>query len=275
MVFDIFVGTPTLLTSRADVNGTRSEETLVGRMLGLHDVTSQASYCVHKKSLEDKIWLGGKDDWLVVTDYRCSLSVFNPISGTSVPLLSFATIQGIQNRENHNKELYGEPYSRTIRRVVLCQTPASTNGHLALALFDDGVLAFTTRRDGVWKTLKHQTDDDGFGSFAYLPEVYMDVIVHKERVVAVNEEGAIFSWNMDDHDRVPFRIESPEFPYIEGPAARIFNLAKSPADELITICVYGKPKTYYHSSKRVLINEHDMLESRYAREHRWDDHTYI
>ena len=125
-------------------NGTRSEDTLVAGMFDLHDVTSQTSYCFQKKSLEDKIWLGEKDDWIIITDKRCSLSIFNPISGAYVSLPSFTTIEGHQNCEY-----------RTIRRVVLCQTPASTNGHLALALFDDGVLAITAKQYEVWRTFKH------------------------------------------------------------------------------------------------------------------------
>ena len=37
-------------------------------MFGLHDVTSQTSCCVHKKSQEDKIWLGPAD---VIPPYNC------------------------------------------------------------------------------------------------------------------------------------------------------------------------------------------------------------
>lgn len=78
----------------------------------------------------------------------------------------------------------------------MCQTPSSiNNGYLAIALYDDGVLIYTTRAEKVRKVFQHSTHYDG--SYNHFPKVYMDVIVHNGRVVAVDDQGFIYAWHLD------------------------------------------------------------------------------
>ena len=47
---------------------------------------------------------------------------------------------------------------------------------------------------------------------------------------------------------------------MEDSPERVYYLAKSPADELIYVCVSGNSKRYYEATRRVLVNEHDRFD---------------
>jgi hypothetical protein len=60
------VGTPTLLTSRPDNDGTNVEESLAEGTFGIHPFDDLTAFCIRKESLKNRVWVGSKDDWLVI-----------------------------------------------------------------------------------------------------------------------------------------------------------------------------------------------------------------
>ena len=147
------IGTPTLLTSRPDQDGTQVEENLSGGMYGLHDVCAGKSFCCVNRQLRNRFCIGGKDDWLVTTDRVCDLKLLNPISGETISLPPFEIANHVHVNRHHHLEVVYEPFSRTLQRVVLCETPSSRDGHFTIDLFSDGLLLFTSKILGVWKVL--------------------------------------------------------------------------------------------------------------------------
>ncbi|CAL4886802.1 unnamed protein product [Urochloa decumbens] len=249
-------GAPTLLTSRPDLDGTRVEETLGEGAFGLHDISQGSSFCVYNESLKHGSWVGGKDDWVVITDNRCSMNLVNPITGYKIPLPSLSTIDGLQINGYEDLELDSLVCSRTLRRVALCNTPSSSTGYFALVLFDDGMLAYTSKGDNNWKLFKHPRAYQM--CHHYDPQIYMDALLYKGSVVAVDDGGYMFSWDITSPEKDPLGMPSPENDRIEGCTGCVFYLAKSPADELLLIGVQG----HCHrapSSGRVLVSEHDVF----------------
>ncbi|CAL4997580.1 unnamed protein product [Urochloa decumbens] len=262
-------GTPVLLTSRPDKDGTMFEECLGDGTFGFHVFSDRISSRSHNQYLMHTTWVGGKDDWIVITDNRCSLSLLNIITREIVSLPSLSTMEGAQVGACGDLELMFHPrlqetgctlegFARVLRRIVLCETPSSVLGYCAICLFDDGLLAFTSRGDEKWNRFKHPTEFPG--CLDYFPEVIMDVIVRNGRLVAVDEEGCMFSWDMLHHGDYPLRIPDPNIQKIEGSIDRVYYLAKSPDDGLLLICIHGHGRqTFYMPSFRVLSNEHDRF----------------
>jgi hypothetical protein len=151
------VGTPTLLTSRPDNNGTIVEESLAKGTFGIHPFDDLTALCIEKESLKHMVWVGGKDDWLVISDNRCSLNLNNIIIGHTVPLPLLTTMGQFQISTLYDLEIVNEVCSRRLRRIVLCHTPSSIKGYMVIALFDDGLIASTSKGDVGWKTLRHPT----------------------------------------------------------------------------------------------------------------------
>ncbi|CAL5017646.1 unnamed protein product [Urochloa decumbens] len=237
---------------------------------GLHDVSKGKSYCIHKKCLVNRFWIGGKDDWIVISDNRCSMNLINLLDGDSVPLPLLSTIDGVEINQHYDLEIVTKSCVRRLRRVVLCRTPLSSLGHAAIALFDDGLIAYTSKSEKAWKLLVHPTEWSG--CLMYFPEVYLDALVHKRRIVAVDEEGDIFSWDIYHHRKYPLRIMKPDIPAIEGCNEEVFYFAKSPLDELILISMHGKGATSYMPSYRVVESEHNRFDHISAMiMHKFDD----
>ncbi|CAL4892769.1 unnamed protein product [Urochloa decumbens] len=234
------------------------EEGLGEGSFGLHDVCQGKSYCIRKKFFENRFWIGGKDEWIVVTDKRCSMNLVNLMDGHTVPLPSFCTIDGVKINKDYDLEIVLDPYARQLRHVVLCRTPSSILGHTAIALFDDGFIAYTRLKEMAWKLFVHPTE--WYGCLRYFPEVFLDALVHKGRLVAVDEEGEIFSWDIDNHRKYPLRISKPDIHAFEGCNEEVFYFAKTPVDELIVISLHGHGPRLYSPSCRVLVSEHNRFE---------------
>ncbi|RLM75549.1 hypothetical protein C2845_PM15G23670 [Panicum miliaceum] len=94
-------GTPTLLTSGQDPDGDDIEYDVEAGSFGLHDVAGGKSFYGEAQRLKNRTWIGGKDDWLVTTDLRCSVELLNPITGDRVPLPSFTTIRRLEVDDYH------------------------------------------------------------------------------------------------------------------------------------------------------------------------------
>ncbi|CAL4962201.1 unnamed protein product [Urochloa decumbens] len=255
-------GHPTLLSSRPDHDGSRVEKSIEEGTFGLHDISDRKSFCVHSKFLQDKMWIGGKDDWLVVTGIdRCELSLVNLITGESVTLPSLDTIDDAERKENcdlentYACELYCK---RRLRRVVLCQTPSSRFGYIAIAQISVGWIAYTTEWDNAWKLLAHPTN---WSDFTYHP-FYMDAILYDGKIYAVEGDGTIFAWDMYSHREHPVMISAPNIIEVEEEETsdQVLYLAISPRDELMLICVHGKVPPDYKPSSRMLQSEHDWFE---------------
>jgi hypothetical protein len=133
---------------------------------GLHDVATGKSYYGEAEGLKKRTWIGGKNDWLVTIDLRCSVELLNPITGVRVPLPSFATIPGVEVVEVRDRgpgvSFEKSPHhfqkvtpwfrmpAHRLQKVMLCRTPAHPSGYLAVALFSSGLVAFTAADDKRW-----------------------------------------------------------------------------------------------------------------------------
>ena len=94
----IFAGLPVLLTSNPAEDNIQIEEGLGAGKFGLHDVLAAKSFFLstlaaksfscRNNSLRNRCWIGGKDDWLVITDKACDMKLFNPVVGANVCLPS-------------------------------------------------------------------------------------------------------------------------------------------------------------------------------------------
>ncbi|CAL4886810.1 unnamed protein product [Urochloa decumbens] len=239
------------------MDGTKVEESISEGYFGLHDISQGSSFCVHNESLKHGPWIGGKDDWIVITNNRCSMNIVNLITGEKIPLPLLSTIQGVQISESEYLEVHPIGCcSRALRRVVLCQTPSSRSGYLALVLFDDGMLAYTSEGDKTWKLFTHRKAY--LGCYHREPLIVMDAILHKGSVIAVDGDGFCYSWDIRYPEEYPMPLATPERVDIEGSVGCIFFLAKSPADELLIIGVHG----HCHRARatgRLVVNEHDVL----------------
>lgn len=251
-------GSPVLLPSREDFDGSGEEIDLAGGMFDRHDIALPISNSMVNNSIDHMVWVGGKDDWLVISDTGCQIKLFNPISGVMINLPSFSTIGAIENCNPYSVKIVYDPCSRNLRRIVLYKTPFSVDGIFAIGLFSDGLLAYVTQGLTEWKLLKHHTEYEG--CYRYFPEVYMDALVHNGRIVAVDEEGSIFSWNIEDDGSYPDRIESPVFLDVERSTEEVYYLAESCTHDLILICLYGHGDVPYKQSfNRALISEHERF----------------
>jgi hypothetical protein len=52
----------------------------------MHSFDDLTAFCIEKDSLKHRVRVGGKDDWLVIWDNRCSLTLNNLVTGDIVPL---------------------------------------------------------------------------------------------------------------------------------------------------------------------------------------------
>ncbi|CAN6294799.1 unnamed protein product [Urochloa humidicola] len=251
-------GQPTLLTSRPDHDGSGVERSIREGTFGLHDILKSKSFCVHHESLQNKIWVGGKDDWVVVTDIRTrrSAEIVNLISGETVSLPALTTISRAEMSEYLD---VGETTEREMkyskmrfRKVVLCQTPSNISGYIAIAPIILGWIAYTTSSDTVWKLLANPLNLSGKFTFPYF---FMDALIHKGRILAVDIDGFVFSWDMVNHCEQPLEIEPPNFSAPDGSGNEIWYLAKSPSDEILLICLHVKFATYYKHSSRLIQGE--------------------
>ena len=248
-------GAPALLTSGLDPEGVAVEHDVDAGAFGLHDVSASGrSFLGEAAGLKGRTWIGGKDDWLATTDYACSVELLNLVTGDRVPLPSFGTTQGTK------LELPGYLHVKTVDRwhkflkVTLCQTPAHpSGGYLAVALFSGGLLAFTAAGDKCWTALKNPVGT------SRLDLSYMDAIVLKEKLFAVNKGGRIYSWDMSSGTAEPAAmVQAP--PEIETGrhCGRGFYLATSSRGHLLLVCIYGDAELLFKDTRicsRLVFND--------------------
>ena len=184
-------GTPALLTSGLVPERVDNEDEPGG--FGLHDIGIDKSYYGVCDGLKNRAWVGGKDDWLVTTDLRCSLEVLNLITGRRIPLPSFATIPGVAvvaaDSQYPGVGLGDGPHHVNqrlhLRKVALCRTPNHPHGYLAVALFSAWfplqMIAVAEASRLEWTQLKVP------GDIGVVP--YDDVCVHDGKVIAVDNHG--------------------------------------------------------------------------------------
>ncbi|XP_039818793.1 uncharacterized protein LOC120681360 [Panicum virgatum] len=169
-------GAPTLLTSAPD--GDRAAT------FALNDVSSGKSFHAEAEGLENRWWIGAKDDWLVTMDAGFDIELLNPATGDGVRLPSFTTIPRATIEDD---VLCVAPRSvYRFQQVALCRTPAHRDGYLAIAMFDC-LLAFTAAGDDCWTTLRNHRE--GFLT-------YGDTIAHEGKILAVSLSGHVYSWDI-------------------------------------------------------------------------------
>lgn len=259
-------GTPILLTSQPDEDGWGTEDDLETGKFGLHDVSKYLSFCCVRKGLQCRIWLGGKGEWLVTTNTCKDIELLNPITGISFRLPSFGIELGAMDPGSFTEmATVFPPYVRFVRRVVLSRTPSHADGYEAITLFSDGLIAYTTHGQSVWRMLKNPSDHDD-NVHNYYPEIYFDAIVYHGWVFAVDEDGDIFAWNLSDPGLRPVQMPTPEIGASEAQSSpnkerheHVFYLAISPADQLILACLTGHGHGLTANSYRELWNEHDQF----------------
>jgi hypothetical protein len=234
-----------------DNNGTNVEESLAVGTFGIHPFDDLSAFCIEKESLKHKMWVGGKDDWLIISDNRCSLTLNNIITRDKVHLPSLTTMGQFQISTLYDLEIVNEVCSRRLRRIVLCQTPSSIKSYMVIALSDDGLIASTSKGDVGWKTLRHPTF--WVGCLEYYALTFVDVVLHRGRLVAVEEYGCMYSWDIDRPQEYPLKLTSPNLHYFEECPELTFYLAKSPDDELLVMCVHGNNARYFEPSWQFLL----------------------
>ncbi|KAG0543312.1 hypothetical protein BDA96_02G179000 [Sorghum bicolor] len=209
---------------------------------GLHDVVNK-SYYGDCDGLKNRAWVGGKDDWLVITDLRCNLELLNLITGSLIALPSFATIPGIYVVPVHSRHpgvclnslfelgLGGQSPSDDwlpdvmLRKVALCQIPRHEHGCKAVALLSAyplQMVAVTAVPDlrltpTIWIRLKNLEES--------ILRRYTNVCIIHGKVMAVTDDvidGPLVVIDRDIDDSV-------------------FYLAKCKRDlYLQVVCMYGE-----------------------------------
>jgi hypothetical protein len=148
--------------------------------------------------MKNKVWVGGNDDWLVVSSNRCDIELLNLITGAIVGLLSFPTMDMYAIGKSLDLIQASEHCTRTLRRIVLCQTPSDRGGHMAISLFDNWEIGYTTKGDAGWRTITHEKYF--IEKQPYFPEVFVDVVLHKKSLVVVDIFGVVFWWHMGEDE---------------------------------------------------------------------------
>jgi hypothetical protein len=114
-----------LLMSRPNIGGNTTPQSLRDGSFGIHDVARCLSFLANKKSMKNVVWVGGKDDWLVVSSNRCDIELLNLITRATVGLPSFSTIDMYATDKSLDLIQASQDCTRTLRRIVLCQTPSN------------------------------------------------------------------------------------------------------------------------------------------------------
>ncbi|RCV10409.1 hypothetical protein SETIT_2G110100v2 [Setaria italica] len=239
-------GSAILVTSQLDQDGWEVEDDLKTGKFGLHDVSNALSLCC--------------GDWLVTTNTSLDLELLNPITRTKVPLPSFGNnLSGIELPSYMELSVIFPPFARDVRRVVLPRTPSHADGNEAITLFSDGLLTYTAQGEHVWRVLKNPTDHND-NAYNYYAEIFLDVIVYHGWVIAVEEDGDIFAWDMSSLDLKPVQLPTPKTTPSEKELERVFYLAIFPSDQLILACMYGHDFGHNNKASRMVWNEHDRFE---------------
>jgi hypothetical protein len=103
-------------------------------------------------------------------------------------------------------------------------------------------MASTSKGDVGWNTFRHSTFWEGCEDYYISPNV--DVILHRGRLISVDNSGCIYSWDIKRPDVDALRMGHPYIHHkrFEESPEITFYLAKSPADELLVIYVHGNEK---------------------------------
>jgi hypothetical protein len=146
--------------------------------------------------MKNVVWVGGKDDWLVVSSNRCDIELLNLITGVSVGLPSFSTIDMYATDKSLDLIQASQDCTRTLRRIVLCQTPSDRGDHKAISLFDNWEIGYMSKGDTGWRTIRYA--EYFIEKQSYFLEVFVDAVLHKKALVAIDIYGAVFygAWMM-------------------------------------------------------------------------------
>lgn len=242
-------GAPALLTPGLDPDGCETESNVDAGAFCLHDVSAagggggRRSFFGEAEGLKGRAWVGGNHGWLATADWRCDVELLNPVTGARVRLPSFATIPGVEVEVNfHVVARTAGGYSlgkfHKILKVALCRTPSHADGHLAIAIFSGGLLAFTAAGGGDkgecrWTALKNAAADVS----------YMDAIALDGKLYAVDELGRLYSWDIDDGAMTePTVVQGPENDEMSRYGTDLcgFYLAASVCGQrLMLMCIHG------------------------------------
>ncbi|KAF8660253.1 hypothetical protein HU200_057819 [Digitaria exilis] len=249
-------GAPALLTSGLDLEGVVTEHDVDAGAFGLHDVSAatgsgRSSFLGEAEGLKGRTWIGGKDDWLVTTDYNLNVELLNLVTGDRIPLPPFdATHHGAKLEVQGYFHVTSEVHHwHKIIKVTLCQTPAHHGGYLAIALFSNGFLASTAVGDKCWTVLKNPA------AASRLDLSYMDAIVIKGKLFAVNESGRVYSWDMSSKTTEPAMVQGPEVETTRHYGG--FYLATSTRRQFLLVYVYGDNELFRDNRvhSRLVFNE--------------------
>ena len=253
-------GRPVLITSQPDQDGTRVDDDIRTGKFGIHTVYNELSFLCEREGLQRRCWLGGKDGWLATTNTRLEVELLNPINGYKVSMPSFNNDQDdLKINDYPELSLTFDPFTRFLRRIVICRTPAQRDGYEAIAMFSDGLLTYTSENDSKWRVLKNPTDKDD-NDFNYDPVNFHDSIVFHGWVVAVDEDGEIFAWDINNLEMRPMVLQAPSVQKTRESTKKLFYLAISPNDQLMLVSLFGHPKRYDTMSMRMVWKPNDTID---------------
>ncbi|TVU24599.1 hypothetical protein EJB05_27046 [Eragrostis curvula] len=129
-------GAPTLLTSPSLDGGCTVLDEHHRGLFFLQNILSRETFSIELDSLRYHNWIGGKDEWMVITDLQDSINVLNPITGACSDLF------------------HDQMIMYWAQRIQLCQTPAEADGYFAIAI-SHSRLAYTTVESGQWIMLEN------------------------------------------------------------------------------------------------------------------------
>jgi hypothetical protein len=116
-------------------------------------------------------------------------------------------------------------------------------------------MASTSKGDVGWKTFRYSAFWKGCEDYYISPNV--DVVLHREKLISVDNSGCIYSWDIKRLDEHALRMGHPyiHHKHFEESPEITFYLAKSQTDELFVICVHGNEKMYYGNYCQVVLHE--------------------
>ncbi|XP_071683250.1 uncharacterized protein [Lolium perenne] len=203
-------GAPTLITSPSD-DGWEIPDDYERGLFSITNILSSKVFSVEVESLAYGRWIGGRDEWLVITN----------VGATRVQLLNPITKGCCIDLPDH--------MAGSFDRVQLCRTPDNADGYFAIAISLDN-LSYTMVGCDRWITLENP-DRSG--------QSYCDAIMHRGNIVAICQNGDLWSWDLDQGGRHP-KLLMGSFVNTQGWARFDFILAPSLRDNILIVSPYGE-----------------------------------
>uniref|UniRef100_A0ACD5WEL5 Uncharacterized protein n=1 Tax=Avena sativa TaxID=4498 RepID=A0ACD5WEL5_AVESA len=201
-------GIPTLLTSASDCGWEIQDDYLRG-LFFITNILSREVFPIEVEGMKCRSWIGGKHDWLVTATRGSCVQLLNPSTGHCIALPDYSI--------------------RPSDRVQLCRTPAETDGYFLIAI-SSYKLCYTMKGCDHWIRLENPNQ--------YWLN-YSDALIHRGKIIAICQNGNLWSWDLDQGGRNPILLLSSS---INTEAWELFDFTLAPSlnDNILIIIPYGE-----------------------------------